>query len=242
MLQLRFNNHDSAHRPSCFKKGCECRNNLPQDHQVVAQICFDQSNNIEWLFVDGTKKKVNPFKYMPTRSIGDQFMNINNDIASVVLACNTNVTSGDKIRFFYVTMYQSKRNQQEESASYYNICLALSKRIKYQDQLQAQQNLQQPIEEDASDYCEGLKRMLSSLYAHSSGNVLSATMAHLLLYQIERFTYSHDFSTIRTKDLIDWCDGKTEELFFRLRKVKNDDGNYDHVCDYFINNNIYIKI
>lgn len=58
LLQLRFNNHDIDHHPSCFKKGCECRNNLPQDHQVVAQICFDESNNIEWLFVDGTKKKV----------------------------------------------------------------------------------------------------------------------------------------------------------------------------------------
>ena len=135
-------------------------------------------------------------------------------------------------------MYQSKRNQKEEAVSYYNICLALSKHIKYQQELQVQQH-GKPVEENISDYCEGLKRMLSSLYAHTSENVLSATMAHMLLYQKERFSFSHEFTTIPTRHLIDWCDGNTEELNFRLRKVKNDDGEYDHVCDYFINNIIY---
>ena len=41
-----------------------------------------------------------PFKYYPKRNIGDQFMNVNNDIATTVLACNNNVTSGDKACFF----------------------------------------------------------------------------------------------------------------------------------------------
>ena len=41
---------------------------------------------------------------MPKRNIGDQFMNVNNDIATTVLACNNNVTSGDKACFFYVTL------------------------------------------------------------------------------------------------------------------------------------------
>ena len=48
-------------------------------------------------------------------------MNMNNDIASIALACNTNVTSGDKVRFYYITMYQSKRNQVEEASPYNNI-------------------------------------------------------------------------------------------------------------------------
>ena len=35
-------------------------------------------------------------------------MNVNNDIATTVLACNNNVTSGDKACFFYVALYQTK--------------------------------------------------------------------------------------------------------------------------------------
>ena len=116
LLQLRFNIHDYSHRPSCFKKGCECRNNLPQEHQLVADIFFDDKNTITWQFIDGSTRKVYPFKYMPKRNIGDQFMNMNNDIASIALACNTNVTSGDKVRFYYITMYQSKQNQAEEAS------------------------------------------------------------------------------------------------------------------------------
>ena len=59
-------------------------------------------------------------------------MNVNNDIATTVLGCNNNVTSGDKACFFYVTLYQTKHNQKEEAFNYHNICLALSKRIKTQ--------------------------------------------------------------------------------------------------------------
>ena len=55
---------------------------------------------MDWLFVDGTKRQISIYNYMPKRYIGDQFMNLNNDIASTLLACNTNVASGDKSRFF----------------------------------------------------------------------------------------------------------------------------------------------
>ena len=48
-------------------------------------------------------------------------MNINNDIATTVLACNNNVTSGDKACFFYVTLYQTKHNQKDESFTYQKV-------------------------------------------------------------------------------------------------------------------------
>ena len=74
-------------------------------------------------------------------------MNINNDIATTVLACNNNVTSGDKACFFYVTLYQTKHNQKEESCAYHNICLALSKGIKkYQDLLNEKASLQNKVQ------------------------------------------------------------------------------------------------
>ena len=43
LLQLRLNKHANEHRPSCFKKGCECRNNLPEAHQDVATISFEEN-------------------------------------------------------------------------------------------------------------------------------------------------------------------------------------------------------
>ena len=97
LIQLRFNIHYRYHRPSCFKKGPECRTDLPQKHRQVAVIQFEKDKTINWYFVDGSVKKITPFKYYPKRNIGDQFMNVNNDIATTVLACNNNVTSSTKV-------------------------------------------------------------------------------------------------------------------------------------------------
>jgi hypothetical protein len=44
---------------------------------------------------------------------------------------------------------------------------------------------------------EGLSRVLSGLNAATTRNVISATMAHLILYNNEsQFIYSHDFSDL----------------------------------------------
>ena len=130
LLQLRFNLHDHYHRPSCFKKGPECRNHLPQPNCSKGYIYFDEEKTINWYFIDGTVRRITPFSYFPKRNIGDQFMNVNNDIATTVFACNNNLTVGDRVCFFYVTLYQTKHNQREESFTFQNVCLALSKRIK----------------------------------------------------------------------------------------------------------------
>ena len=131
-------------------------------------------------------------------------MNVNNDIATTVLGCNNNVTSGDKACFFYVTLYQTKHNQKEEAFNYHNICLALSKRIKrQQDLLREQADNQETTEEVSPDFAEGLSRMLASLYGHTSTNVLSSTMAAKLLADGERFKFSHDFVAIPLNHLIE---------------------------------------
>ena len=88
LIQLRFNLHDYKHRPSCFKKGPECRTELPKKHNHAAEILFDNNKCVTWHFIDGSTTKVTPFKYHPKRNIGDQFMNVNNDIATTVLTCN----------------------------------------------------------------------------------------------------------------------------------------------------------
>ena len=184
-------------------------------------------------------KKLHPLNTIQKKNIGDQFINVNNDIATTVLACNNNVTSGDKACFFYVTLYQTKHNQKEEAFNYHNVCLALSKRIKrQQDLLREVADNQEITEEVSPDFGEGLSRMLASLYGHTSTNVLSSTMAAKLLADGERFKFSHEFVAIPLKHLLQWLNGE-EQLEFKLRKVKTDEGVYEHVQDMFINNMIY---
>ena len=92
---------------------------------------------------------------------------------------------------------------------------------------------------EPGDFGEGLKRMLSSLYGHTSSNVLSATMAKKLLSHGSRFQFSHDFMNIPLVQLLQWITDE-EHLEYRLRKVKNDDTDkYECVMDLFINNIIY---
>ena len=168
-------------------------------------------------------------------------MNVNNDIATTVLACNNNVTSGDKACFFYVTLYQTKYNQQEDAFNYHSICLALSRRIKKRQALlneQSETESETATEDISPDFCEGLVRMLSSLYGHTASNVLSSTMAAKLLADESRFKFSHEFKSIPLKHLIEWTEG-IEHLEFKLRKVKKADGKYEHVQDTFINNMIF---
>ena len=57
LIQLRFNVHDCYHRPSCFKKGPECRTELPQKHREVATLQFEKDNTIDWYFADGSVTK-----------------------------------------------------------------------------------------------------------------------------------------------------------------------------------------
>ena len=54
LIQLRFNVHNSNHRPSCFKKGHECRTELPKKHNHDAEIHFDDDKCITWHFINGS--------------------------------------------------------------------------------------------------------------------------------------------------------------------------------------------
>ena len=155
---------------------------------------------------------------------------------------------------FYVTLYQTKHNQKDESFTYQKVCLALSKRIKTQKDLLEKSGTTTDHSDDTGkggddqdddpdnepgDFGEGLKRMLSSLYGHTSSNVLSATMAKKLLSHGSRFQFSHEFMNISLVHLLQWINDE-EDLEYRLRKVKKTDVNgYECVMDLFINNIIY---
>ena len=80
--------------------------------------------------------------------------------------------------------------------------------------------------------------MLSSLYSHTTNNVLSATMSWKLLERATRFRLSHEFMNIPLRHLLQWLNGD-DNLEFKLRRTKNSDGLYSHIQDMYINNMIY---
>ena len=110
----------------------------------------------------------------------------------------------------------------------------IKKNKKHQHIINEQQSDGEKTEDIQPDFAEGLKRMLASLYGHTSNNVLSSTMSTKLLADGERFNFSHDFMSIPLKHMIQWLHGE-ENLEFKLRKVKIDEGVYEHVQDMFIN-------
>ena len=224
-----------------FQKGCECRFHLPKCHEIKAYIYVDKENSVQWYFIDGSSITVSRYQYMAQRNTGDQFMNMNNDIASMVLGCNTNVGTADRSGFFYVTMYASKQNQTEEKIAFLTCCEALSRRIKRQEQELLNNNQSDDIPTVQEDFSEGFRRVLSAMYAHTSNDVLVATMAHLLLYQNQRFTFSHGFIVIPLPHLLEWYDNGKKNLHFRLRQWcnGNNSGDTQRIADYFIDYQLF---
>ena len=92
-----------------------------------------------------------------------------------------------------------------------------------------------PRDTHRPDSSEGLKRVLSAMYAHTSNLVVSATLAHYLLSMLERFQFSHEYDSISLPHLIDWFDDKMDELFFVLRTTKLDDNTTTKIPDYYYN-------
>ena len=93
------------------------------------EIYYDENNMYDWYNNDGTKRGICRYEYIPRRNIGDQFLNVNNDVASCVLGCNTNIGLADRSGFYYVTMYSSKQNQKEEKKVFLTLCEGLHRRI-----------------------------------------------------------------------------------------------------------------
>ena len=61
--------------------------------------------------------------------------------------------------------------------------------------------------------------MLSSLYSHTTNNVLSATMSWKLLECGKIFQFSHEYVAIPLTHFLQWLNGD-DNLEFKLRRTK----------------------
>jgi len=61
------------------------------------------------------------------RALPDVFLNTNNPIISEVFGFNNNVTMGNRNCIYYVTLYKTKGNQEEEQFPFLKHCTAIAK-------------------------------------------------------------------------------------------------------------------
>ena len=214
MLHYRFDEHDWRHRPSCFKKGCECRANFPT---------FTNNNPIEMSFGEKEAEIYSifyqvrfetKFSILTERRITDLYMNTHNSVISEVCNCNNNVSFGDMAQMFYCTLYSTKSNQKEETASFLAASNALDKQI---NKTLHENNNSKEEETKDPDFSEGLKRVLGAIRAHVSSSVISPPMAHYLARNKTRFVFSRDFTYVLCSQIVDYFNKKT--VSFRLKKT-----------------------
>jgi hypothetical protein len=120
-------------------------------------------------------------------------LNTNNPIISAeVFGFNNNVTMGNRNCICYVTLYNTKGNQEEESFPFFETlycnCKAF-KEIKEPRDLRNEFDHEDALRISVPNFKVGLGNVLSGILAHLSSTVLSATMAWHLVIKDSRFQF-----------------------------------------------------
>jgi Helitron helicase-like domain at N-terminus len=126
------NLHNVTHASRCFKKGSECYANLPEPKNEHVTIIHNEEYDVwsDWM---GLKQNRQMFKISPQRGIEDAFMNTHNRTLTLILGCNTNVmVAMNGCSVFYVTGYNAKSNQKEETAAFEVISEVVVKHLEKQ--------------------------------------------------------------------------------------------------------------
>jgi hypothetical protein len=146
---------------------------------------------------------------------------------SEIYGYNNNVAMGNRNCIYYVTLYNTKGNQQEEQFPFLRHCTAIAehlRKLRNQDN-EAVENLRSGSENDyvvspaEPNFKVGLGHVLSGILAHLSSVILSATMAWHLVIKDSRFTFSNEFSQILLSQFECWLLG--EDIQCRYRRHKN---------------------
>ena len=225
LLRVRFDEHEWCHRASCFKKGCECRFIHPQLTCLQTHIHQDEGKNgehvIEWHRLDGDSIEMAPWMVLPRRPMGCQSINTHNVALSEFLNCNTNIQIGDMSQVYYSTLYNSKSTQAEDSERQQRVGHTIIKRLLRIEE-EILEGKRKP--EDVQDgFVEGLCRMLGGMNAATSRNVISSTMAHLLVCNNgSRFQFSHDFGNLLVGQLEATLEGRPTDVRVRTNVLKGE--------------------
>lgn len=225
LLTSRFDLHEHTHRQSCFKKGAECRFLFPfltcQDTYLHEDPGMNSENEVLWHSLLEPPKKIAPWMIIPQRPMGCQYVNVHNKALSTVFNCNTNVQVGDPFHMYYITLYNLKSTQEDDSERQRRIGETIIKRlVRIQDEIN--QGLRDDTDTDC-DFTEGLCRMLGGMNAATSRYTVSSTMAHLLISQGgTRFKFSHNFSDLLIGQLEATLEGNDVDFRIRVNRYRKE--------------------
>ncbi len=109
------------------------------------------------------------------RASPDVFLNTNNPIISEVFGFNNNVTIGNRNCIYYVTLYNTKGNQDKELFPFFKHCSAIAKHLR------KLRNQEREITRDLRNEFEheDVLRIPEPNFKVGLGHVLSGILAHL---------------------------------------------------------------
>jgi hypothetical protein len=112
-----FNEHDYRHRRGCFKKSNECRIHYPRMLQDNYELIVDSNSDVSTWYSTlghGENAECYPFSMEMKRDIANVFLNTNNPVVPQIFGYNNNVAMGNRNCIYYVTLYSTKGNSEEE--------------------------------------------------------------------------------------------------------------------------------
>jgi hypothetical protein len=143
---------------------------------------------------------------------------------------------------FYVLHYSTKCTQKEDRGiDFDRIGKQVICRIQKEEQKFVSQGLQHaPSTDEDACFREGLCRFLIGMRVHLSQDVVSATMAHLLLSQRGgRLKFSHDFQDLLLGQMLNKLNGEEPGDFVLRRKNRSGSGDVVMWLDYSVNDYLY---
>jgi len=189
LRNCRSNVHLSNHVRRCFKNGNLCFANLPDSCRPSTEFKFDEKPKI-WRSFNGDGEDRYLFQILGKRGKGDNFVNAHNRYVTMLFGCNNNVLvamSGAVV--IYVTGYNTKNTQKEDSKVFETLCTVL---IKYIQRQQADLESASGPDNEDDQRLIGFRRLLVAVLAHTTSNIVSAPMANFLALNESRFHYSHE--------------------------------------------------
>lgn len=236
-----FNEHSYKHRPSCFKKGCECRFHYPaglnSDWSCDLFASDDSTDTIDshstpWASMNDISR-CRGFTIIPKRCLSDIFINVHNPCVARWNGFNNNVQLGDPAHIFYNTLYTSK-SAVDEDVRYHkqtldSVLTKINKDSMTSSALTQEDNdTQSPL----NDFRIGLGRLLVGITGHLHESVISPNLAAHIISTGTRFHFSHDYSHIVVRHFEDFFAGKTLQFNVRWSR-ENQMGQIDNqVFDY----------
>jgi len=234
-----FDRHDPKHRPSCFKKGPECRHYRPEVDVQNTTLYYGEETGkvraITWSrLVECDEVKIPAWTVRTKRPMGCQYLNTYNKPISEVFCCNTNIQIGDRSQVYYCTLYCGKSTQKDDAEKQNRLNVACSKRIlRIQEEILLGHRNKEEIPEG---FPEGLSRMLSAMNAAQSRDKISVCMQHrLVLNGGTRFKFSHGFGQLLVGQLEARLKGEDIKVRIRYNNFKGRDVPWqDAACDHYL--------